>query len=58
MLENLKIMLLQTNHLEKSNLGRMAQWAKVLQMNRKVPNSNATKRSTGFREPTLLQGPQ
>ena len=51
-------MLLQTNHLEKPNLGRMAQWAKALQMNRKVPNSNATEGSTRFREPTLLQGPQ
>ena len=39
MLENLKIMVLQTN-LENPNLGRMAQWIKVLQINGKVPGSN------------------
>ena len=39
MLENLKIMVLKTN-LENPNLGRMAQWVKVLQINWKVLGSN------------------
>ena len=47
----------KSNHPEKPNLGRVAQWVKALQMNRKVPGWNITRRSASFSKPTSLWGP-
>ena len=49
---------LQTNNLQNPNLGKINQWIKALQINRKVPDSNPTKCSARFRDPPLLQGSQ
>ena len=51
MLENLKMK--NRENLEKPNLRRRAQWVKVLQINRRVPDSNSTRHSSRFREISL-----
>ena len=45
-----KLCYYKSNHPENRYLGRMDQWVKALQMNKKVPGSNPTRRSPRFRD--------